>query len=420
MKKLKIGICGWGNVATGLFNTIKNNNKYIKSNGNLEIEIVVIGARRDNPKCDPGTVKIERDIFDVINHEIDVVVELIGGVDVARDLILKSINKKKHVVTANKAVLFHHGDEIFKEANSNGVKILFESSVCAGTPIIKLLTEELSANKVTKIAGMLNGTSNFILSNMEEGSDFKPTLELAQKEGYAEPDPTFDIEGMDAAHKIGILSSLAFGTPLPPNDFYIEGISKIEKIDFKYAKDMGFTIKHLAVSKLNQDKIELRAHPVLIKKDSYLANLKSVRNGIEVETDLLGTLHIAGSGAGQESTASGVISDLVNLANSNDNISQVDPNRNIELVDFMSLSFQYYFYIESNITPEAVEKITSIFAKKKIALESIAHKEDSKQNISHIIVITDLFLERELQYLYENILNLESVNKIRSIRIESN
>ena len=420
MKKLKIGICGWGNVATGLFNTIESNNKFIKSNGNLEIEIVVIGARRDNPKCDPGTVKIERDIFDVIDHDIDVVVELIGGVDVARDLILKSINKKKHVVTANTAVLFHHGDEIFKEANSNGVKILFESSVCAGTPIIKLLTEELSANKVTKIAGMLNGTSNFILSNMEEGSDFKPTLELAQKEGYAEPDPTFDIEGMDAAHKIGILSSLAFGTPLPPDDFYIEGISKIEKIDFKYAKDMGFTIKHLAVSKLNQDKIELRAHPVLIKEDSYLANLKSVRNGIEVETDLLGTLHIAGSGAGQESTASGVISDLVNLANSNDNISQVDSNRNIELVDFMSLSFQYYFYIESNITPEAVEKITSIFAKKKIALESIAHKEDSKENISHIIVITDLFLERELQYLYENILNLESVNKIRSIRIESN
>ena len=225
---------------------------------------------------------------------------------------------------------------------------------------------------------------------------------------------------MDAAHKIGILSSLAFGTPLPPDDFYIEGISKIEKIDFKYAKDMGFTIKHLAVSKLNQDKIELRAHPVLIKEDSYLANLKSVRNGIEVETDLLGTLHIAGSGAGQESTASGVISDLVNLANSNDNILELDSNRNIELVDFMSLSFQYYFYIESNITPEAVEKITSIFAKKKIALESIAHKEDSKENISHIIVITDLFLERELQYLYENILNLESVNKIRSIRIESN
>ena len=230
MKKLKIGICGWGNVATGLYKTLEENRIQIESNSNTQIDVVVIGARRDNPKCDPKNITIERDIFDVLNHDIDVLVELIGGVEVARELILKSVNKGINVVTANKAVLFHHGDEIFERANSNNVKVLFESSVCAGTPIIKLLTEELSANKVTKIAGMLNGTSNFILSNMEEGADFKPTLELAQKEGYAEPDPTFDIEGLDAAHKIGILSSLAFGTPLPPNDFYIEGISNIKKI----------------------------------------------------------------------------------------------------------------------------------------------------------------------------------------------
>ena len=420
MNKLRIGICGWGNVATGLFNTIENNNKLINSNGNLDIEIVVIGARRDNPKCDPGATKIERDIFEVINHDIDVLIELIGGVDVARELILKAIKNKKHVVTANKAVLFHHGDEIFKEASSNGVQVLFESSVCAGTPIIKMLTEELSANKVTKISGMLNGTSNFILSNMEEGSDFRSTLELAQKEGYAEPDPTFDIEGMDAAHKIGILSSLAFGTCLPPKDFYIEGISNIEKIDFKYAKDMGFTIKHLAVSKLNKDKVELRAHPVFIKEDSYLANLKSVRNGIEIETDLLGTLHIAGSGAGQESTASGVISDLVNLANSNNNISVVDSNRNIELVDFLSLSFQYYFYIEALDASIAIDSITSMFAEKNIGIELVEQKEALKGGSLPIVVITDLFAEREHEDLYENLINLDSVNKIRSIRIESN
>ena len=420
MNKLRIGICGWGNVATGLFNTIENNNKLINSNGNIDIEIVVIGARRDNPKCDPGATKIERDIFDVINHDIDVLIELIGGVDVARELILKAIKNKKHVVTANKAVLFHHGDEIFKEASSNGVQVLFESSVCAGTPIIKMLSEELSANKVTKIAGMLNGTSNFILSNMEEGSDFRSTLELAQKEGYAEPDPTFDIEGMDAAHKIGILSSLAFGTCLPPKDFYIEGISNIEKIDFKYAKDMGFTIKHLAVSKLNKDKVELRAHPVFIKEDSYLANLKSVRNGIEIETDLLGTLHIAGSGAGQESTASGVISDLVNLANSNNNISEVNSNCNIELVDFLSLSFKYYFYIEALDASISIDSITSTFAEKNIGIELIEQKEALKGGSLPIVVITDLFAEKEHEDLYENLINLDSVNKVRSIRIESN
>ena len=419
MKKLKIGICGWGNVATGLFNTIKNNNDKIRLNGNLEIEIVVIGARRDNPKCNPGDIKIERDIFDVIDNEIDVVVELIGGVEVARDLILKAIKNKKHVVTANKAVIFNHGDEIFKEASANGVKVLFESSVCAGTPIIKLLTEELSANNVTKIAGMLNGTSNFILSNMEEGADFKPTLELAQKEGYAEPDPTFDIEGMDAAHKIGILSSLAFGTLLPPGDFYVEGISKIEKIDFKYAKEMGYTVKHLAVCKNNEDKIELRAHPVLIKDNSYLANLKSVRNGIEVETDLLGTLHIAGSGAGQESTASGVVSDLVHLANSNINISESTKKNKCDLIDFLSLSFQYYFYIKAEDIPGVMASITSMFAEKGVGIESIVQKEDLKENMVPIVLITDPFIESDHKDLVTNILNLDSVNEVRSIRIET-
>ena len=419
MKKLKIGICGWGNVATGLYKSLQDNRLQIESNSNTQIEIIVIGARRDNPKCDPKNIIIERDIFDVLNHDIDVLVELIGGVEVARELILKSIKKGINVVTANKAVLFHHGDEIFEKANLNNVKVLFESSVCAGTPIIKLLTEELSANKVTKIAGMLNGTSNFILSNMEEGKEFKPTLELAQKEGYAEPDPTFDIEGLDAAHKIGILSSLAFGTPLPPDNFYIEGISNIKKIDFKYAKEMGFTLKHLAVAKLNKDQIELRAHPVLIDKDSYLANLKSVRNGIEVETDLLGTLHIAGSGAGQESTASGVISDLVHLANSNNNFSEINSRSKNELLDFLTLSFQYYFYIEAADVPGVMALITSQFAKKKIGIESIVQKENLNNNMVPIVIITDLFLEKDHKDILHTINELDSVDEVRSIRIES-
>ena len=419
MERLKIGICGWGNVATGLFNTVNKNKELIKLHGNLEIEIIVIGARRDNPKCDPGKTKIERDIFDVIENDIDVVVELIGGVEVARELILKAIKNKKHVITANKAVIFHHGDEIKKEANLNGVKFLYESSVCAGTPIIKLLSEELSANNITKIAGMLNGTSNFILSNMEEGEDFEPTLQLAQKKGYAEPDPTFDIEGMDAAHKIGILSSLAFGTALPPEDFYIEGISKIDKIDFKYSIEMGYTIKHLAVSKMNSNNIELRVHPVLIKLNSYLANLKGVRNGIEVETDLLGTLHIAGSGAGQEATASGLISDLVHLANSNLNSSSNEIETIPEIIDFSSLSFQYYFYIEAEDIPGVMASITSMFAQKKIGIESIVQKENLKDNRVPIVIISDPFMEKNHDELVKNILNLNSVNKVRSIRIES-
>ncbi len=418
MKNLKIGICGWGNVATGLYKTIKNNYDQITSNGNLNIDIAVIGARRDNPKCDPTNVKIERNIFDVINHDIDVVVELIGGVDTARELILTAINNKKHVVTANKAVIFNHGNEIFKEAHNNGVRVLYESSVCAGTPAIKILSEELAANKIRKITGMLNGTSNFILSNMEEGANFASTLALAQKEGYAEPDPTFDIEGMDAAHKIGILSSLAFRTSLPPNDFYIEGISSIENIDFKYASEMGYTIKHLAIAKKNKESVELRAHPVLIEKIQYLANLKSVRNGIEIETDLLGILHVAGSGAGQESTASGIISDLVNLANSEKNTSNIDDHKIIPLADFLKLTFQYYIYIEADDIPGVMASITSTFADKKIGIETIVQKEELKEGIVPIVIITDPFLESENAELIKKIDELDSVKKVRSIRIE--
>jgi len=421
MKSLKIGICGWGNVATGMFNALHDNVDAIKQNSGCSFNIEVIGARRDNPKCNPGNTKIVRDIFEVCNHDIDVVVELIGGVDVARELILKAINNKKHVITANKAVIYHHGDEIFTAAKEQGVKVLFESAVCAGTPIIKLLSEELAANNITKISGMLNGTSNFILSNMEEGSEFEPTLALAQKEGYAEPDPAFDIEGMDAAHKIGILSSIAYGSPLPPEDFYIEGITNIEKDDFTYAADMGYTIKHLAVAKLERNSLELRAHPALIKVSSYLANLKGVRNGMELDTDLIGKIHIAGSGAGQESTASGLISDLIHLSNCpNVDSSQKEQQKSVhELSVFGDLVFQYYFYLDAEDKPGVMASITSLLASKKVGIESIVQKEDRGKDSVPIILITDPFKENDHAELQKELLGLDSVKAIRSIRIEA-
>lgn len=421
MKTLKIGICGWGNVATGLFKAIEKNSNLIQLNGGVNLTIDVIGARSDNPKCNPGKTKIERDIFDVIKHDIDVVVELIGGVEVARELIIKAITNQKHVVTANKAVIFHHGDELFKLAQENGVKILFESAVCAGTPIIKLLKEELAANKVSKISGMLNGTSNFILSNMEEGAEFDSTLKLAQDKGYAEPDPAFDIEGMDAAHKIGILSSLAFGTSLPPEDFFVEGITKIQKSDFSYAMDMGYTIKHLAVAKINESSLELRAHPALISLDSHLANLKGVRNGMEIDTDLIGKIHIAGSGAGQESTASGLISDLIHLSNTNeisDQFYKGDEGK-YPVLDFSNLVFQYYFYIEAEDKPGVMASITSLMASKEVGIESIVQKEELGDSCVPIILITDPFKESDHAELQKELLNLDSVRAIRSIRIEA-
>ncbi|MDA0754810.1 MAG: homoserine dehydrogenase [Proteobacteria bacterium] len=421
MKTLKVGICGWGNVATGLFRAVNENAEAIKLNSGANFSIEVIGARRDNPKCDPGKTPIERDIFAVLDYDIDVVVELIGGVEVARELILKAIKNKKHVVTANKAVIYHHGDEIFQSAREHGIRVLFESSVCAGTPIIKLLKEELAANKVSKISGMLNGTSNFILSNMEEGKDFDSTLKLAQEEGYAEPDPTFDIEGMDAAHKIGILSSLAFRTPLPPLDFHIEGITKIDKSDFHYAMDMGYTVKHLAVAKLENGMVELRAHPALINLNSHLAKLKGVRNGMEIDTDLIGKLHIAGSGAGQESTASGLISDLIHLYSSVDinTFGALNNRINPPMSDFSELIFQYYFYIEALDIPGVMASITSLLALREVGIESIVQKEELNGESVPIILITDPFKEKDHSLLSKELLNLDSVKTIRSIRIEA-
>jgi len=421
MKTLKVGICGWGNVATGLFRAVNENAEAIKLNSGANFSIEVIGARRDNPKCDPGKTPIERDIFAVLDYDIDVVVELIGGVEVARELILKAIKNKKHVVTANKAVIYHHGDEIFQSAREHGIRVLFESSVCAGTPIIKLLKEELAANKVSKISGMLNGTSNFILSNMEEGKDFDSTLKLAQEEGYAEPDPTFDIEGMDAAHKIGILSSLAFRTPLPPLDFHIEGITKIDKSDFHYAMDMGYTVKHLAVAKLENGMVELRAHPALINLNSHLAKLKGVRNGMEIDTDLIGRLHIAGSGAGQESTASGLISDLIHLYSSADinTFGALNNRINPPMSDFSELIFQYYFYIEALDIPGVMASITSLLALREVGIESIVQKEELNGESVPIILITDPFKEKDHSLLSKELLNLDSVKTIRSIRIEA-
>ena len=413
MNSVRIGICGWGNVATGLYKAIDSNSEQIKSAGNTNIDIVVIGARRDNPKCDPKETKIERDIFDVLDHDIDVMVELIGGVEVARELILASIDKGIHVVTANKAVLYHHGDEIFTKAKEKNVHVLYESSVCAGTPIIKMLNEELAGNKISKISGMLNGTSNFILSQMEDGADFDHTLKFAQEKGYAEPDPSFDIEGMDAAHKIGILSSIAIGTSLPPNDFYVEGIKDIDSTDFKYASKLGFSIKHLAVASLTENEVQLRAHPVLVSSDSYLAGLKGVRNGIEVETDLVGTLHVAGSGAGQESTASGLISDLVYLSNVRSN-SSINLNKriNINIQPIDEMEFKYFFKIKTLSKHMDLNKIEKIFQKNQVSI--------SAENFDdfYIVIISESFIENKKDSIMISLNNLSEVDSVKSIRIE--
>jgi homoserine dehydrogenase len=419
MKEIKIGICGWGNIATGLYKSINDNSEIINNNSGLKIVINCIGARRDNAACDPGSVKVLRDIFDVVNEDVDAIVELIGGVETARELILAAIRNNKHVITANKAVIYHHGDEIFQAAREKNVKVLFEAAVCAGTPVIKVLQNELAGNHISKIAGMLNGTTNFILSQMEEGADFESTLKIAQDKGYAEPDPSFDIDGLDAAHKLGILSHIAFGTNLPPKDFYIEGISKITGEDFKHASELGYSIKHLAVAKSLGNKIEIRAHPALLINSSILASLKGVRNGIEIDSDLVGKLHIAGSGAGQESTASGLISDIIHLAsNGSSDFDTEKKENNKDILDINNLSFQNYFYIESD-DKNLISSIKSIVNNHNVAIEKMIQKDNLSNNLTPIFFITELCTEPQANMLLNEIKGMDTIEKVRRIRIES-
>ena len=415
MTKLKIGICGWGNVATGLYEQLICGNELFS-----EWELVCIGARRDNPRCNPGNTKIVRDIFAVPDEDIDILVELIGGVETARELILKALNAGKHVVTANKAVIYEHGEELIEVAIKNNVKILFESAVCAGTPVVKMLSNDLGANKISKVAGMLNGTTNFILSNMEEGANYENVLQEAQEKGYAEPDPTLDVNGTDAAHKIGILASLAFNSGLPASAFHIEGIEDITSQDFKYAHEFNLTVKHLAVAQLQNHGIELRSHPVMLSKESSLAGLKGVRNGIQINTDLLGEFQVAGSGAGRESTASGLISDLIALSKNQD----IDPMRYPDfskkpnIIDFNELSFKYYVYLEVKDEPGVLALVSKIFAEHKISFDKVIQKDQLDNGNVSMVIFTDPVIESEMQIALKDLKSNSVIHNSKIIRIE--
>ena len=415
MTKLKIGICGWGNVATGLYEQLICGNELYS-----EWELVCIGARRDNPRCNPGNTKIVRDIFAVPDEDIDVLVELIGGVETARELILKALNAGKHVVTANKAVIYEHGEELIQVAIKNNVKILFESAVCAGTPVVKMLSNDLGANKISKVAGMLNGTTNFILSNMEEGANYANVLQEAQEKGYAEPDPSLDVNGTDAAHKIGILASLAFNSGLPASTFHIEGIEDITSQDFKYAHEFNLTVKHLAVAQLQNHGIELRSHPVMLSKESSLAGLKGVRNGIQINTDLLGEFQVAGSGAGRESTASGLISDLIALSKNQD----IDPMRYPDfskkpnIIDFNELSFKYYVYLEVKDESGVLALVSKIFAEHKISFDKVIQKDQLDNGNVPMVIFTDPVIESEMQIALKDLKSNSVIHNSKIIRIE--
>ena len=432
MNSVKVGLCGLGTVGSGTFNVLQRNGDVINARAGCRIEIVQVASRRPNPACELGDTPVTEDVFAVArNPDVDMLVELIGGITVARELILDAIEHGKHVVTANKALIAEHGNEIFNAARVKGVTVAFEASVAGGIPIIKAIREGLSANRIEWLAGIVNGTGNFILTEMrDKGRAFDDVLVEAQQCGYAEADPTFDVEGIDAAHKLVILASLAFGIPLQFEKVFTEGISNLDTQDVAYARQLGYQIKHLGIARRNNGGIELRVHPTLIPRKRLLANVDGVMNAVVVKGDAVGPTLYYGPGAGAEPTASAVIADIVDLART----LTADPEHRVphlgfqpdQLSDIQVLSIEevetaYYLRITARDVPGVLSKITQILSDAKISIEAVIQKEaDDGEDYVPLIILTDRAVVKKLDEAVDKIQQLPTTEgDIVRIRVES-
>lgn len=429
MKPVKVGICGLGTVGGGTFNVLKRNADEISRRAGRRIIVEEIGARRENPACDTKGTQITSDIFAVAtNPEIDIVVETIGGYDVARDLVMTAIENGKHVVTANKALIAEHGNEIFEAAQKKNVMVAFEAGVAGGIPVIKAIREGLAANKINSLAGIINGTGNFILTEMrEKGRDFADVLAEAQELGYAEADPTFDVEGIDAAHKLTILASIAFGIPLQFDKAFTEGISKITTEDVQYAEELGYRIKHLGVSRRAESGVELRVHPTLIPEQALIANVNGVMNAVLVEGDAVGQTMYYGPGAGAEPTASAVVADIVDVVRTltadRDNRVPHLAFQPSELADTPVLPIEqnetaYYLRMQADEQPGVLAMVTKILGDQGINIEAILQKETSEQQVP-VIILTQRVQEQKMNDAIAAIEALDQINgSVNRIRVE--
>ena len=361
MKPIQVGLLGIGTVGSGTFNVLRRNQEEIRRRAGRGIEIAMVSARNlERARLIVGAdVPVTADPWEVVNHPgIEIVVEVIGGTTLAKELMLKAIANGKHVVTANKALLAEHGNEIFAAAQERGVMVAFEGAVAVSIPIIKALREGLSANRIEWVAGIINGTTNFILSEMrDKGLGFDEVLKEAQRLGYAEADPTFDIEGMDAAHKATILSAIAFGIPVQFNKAYVEGITQLSAIDIGYAFQLGYRIKLLGIAKRTAQGVELRVHPTLIPVKRLLANVEGSMNAVMVKSDAAGITLYYGAGAGSETTASAVIADLVDVTR----LHTADPAHQVP-----HLAFQPHSMSDLQILPMA-DVVTSYYLRLRVA-----------------------------------------------------
>ncbi len=425
MNPIKVGLLGIGTVGGGTFQVLRRNQEDIRGRAGRGIEITMVAdldvERARSIVGDACTVV--SDARQVIAHpDIDIVVELIGGYGVARSLVLEAIAAGKHVVTANKALLAVHGSEIFAAAREKGVMVAFEAAVAGGIPIIKALREGLTANRIEWIAGIINGTTNFILSEMRgKGLDFATVLKEAQRLGYAEADPTFDIEGVDAAHKATIMSAIAFGIPVQFDRAHVEGITQLQATDIKYAEQLGYRIKLLGIARRRQDVggIELRVHPTLIPANRLIANVEGAMNAVLVQADAVGTTLYYGKGAGAEPTASAVIADLVDITR----LATADPDHRVPHLAFQPEAMnntpilpmdqvQTAFYLRLRVADQAgvLSRITTILAEHQISIDAVLQRESAEgESQTDLIILTHDTQEGRMTKALQQMQALETV-----------
>lgn len=431
-RTVSVGICGLGTVASGTVNILTRNKSLIDARSGCNVSIVQIGARRDNPKVDTSAYNVTRDIFEVVNNPaVDIVVELIGGTTIAKDLVMTAIANGKHIVTANKALIAHHGDEIFAAAKAKGVTVAFEAAVAGGIPIIKSIREGLAANKIEWLAGIINGTTNFILTEMrDKGRTFEDVLKEAQELGYAEADPTFDVEGIDAAHKLVILASLAFGIPLDVKKVFTEGITKISTEDVNYAEELGYRIKHLGIARRSAGGIELHVNPTLIPEKRLIANVDGVMNAVLVKGDAVGPTLYYGAGAGAEPTGSSVVSDIVDVART----LLADPAHRVPYLGFQDefvteqkhlpieeIETAYYLRMQALDKPGVLSKVATILSDSGISIEALIQKEAKEgESTVPLILLTNRVQEKKMTAAIVKIESLDSISApVMRIRVES-
>lgn len=429
MRPVKVGICGLGTVGGGTFNVLTRNARDIARRLGREIIIEQVALRSTNPAVDLGAVSVTKNALDVVsNPEIDIVVELIGGDTIAKDVVLGAIENGKHVVTANKALIAEHGKEIFSAAAAKGVNVMYEAAVAGGIPIIKAIREGLAANHINWLAGIINGTGNFILTEMrDKGREFSDVLAEAQALGYAEADPTFDVEGIDAAHKLTILASVAYGIPLQFENCYTEGISKITPEDVEFAEELGYRIKHLGMSCRTEAGIDLRVHPTLIPVARPIAKVDGVLNAVMVNGDAVGDTLYVGAGAGAEPTASAVVADIIDLARSIEVTSDarvpslafydIGTDKVIPIEDIKTA---YYLRISVQDKAGVLAAVATILSEHGINIEALIQKEPKTEDTNaQIIILSHKVLEKNMNQAIKEIESLDStIGAVTRIRVE--